>query len=88
MNGKVSQAEEDAHVAREAAEKAKEKATQSREQAITAEEVAAKAREEAMRYKDEPVDLDRGKRLVESDLVAARSNYARLKEALMNSEIA
>jgi hypothetical protein len=35
------------------------------------EEAAAKAREEAVRYKGEAIDLDKGKRLVESDLAAA-----------------
>ena len=88
INGKVSQAEEDAHVAREATEKAKEEAAQSREQAVSAEEAAAKAREEVARYKDEVVELDKGKRLMESELAAARSNYARMKEALLNNEIA
>jgi len=79
MNGKVSRAEEDAHVAREAVEKAKEEVAQSRDQAISTEEAAAKAREEAARYKDEAVELDRGKRLIESDLATARSSYAGLK---------
>ena len=44
---------------------------QSREQAALFEEAAAKAREEAVRYKGEAIDLDKGKRLVESDLAAA-----------------
>ena len=88
MNGKVSRAEEDAHVAREAVEKAKEEVAQSREQAISTEEAAAKAREEAARYKDEAVELDRGKRLIESDLATARSSYAGLKVAHLKSEIA
>jgi len=71
MNGKVSRVEEDAHVAREAAEKAKEEAARSREQAVSAEEAAAKAREESAWYKGEVIELDKGKRLVESDLAAA-----------------
>jgi hypothetical protein len=80
--------EEDTHVAREALEKAKEESTQSREQAVSAEEAAAKAREEAARYEDEAVELDKGKRLVESELAAAQSSYAGVKEALLKSEIA
>jgi hypothetical protein len=88
MNGKVTRAEVDAHVTREAAEKAKEEAAQSKEQAITAEEAAAKALEEAVRYKDEAVEMDKGKRLIESDLAAAQSAYGGLKEALLKSEIA
>jgi len=88
MDGMVSRAEEEAHVAREAAENAKEEATQSKEQAISAEEATAKAWEEAARYKDEVVELDRGKRIVESDLAATQSAYAGLKEAHLKSKIA
>jgi len=69
-------------------EKAKEKAAQSREQAASIEEAAAKAQEEAARYKGEAIDLDKGKRLLESDLAAAWSNSAGLKEELLKSEIA
>jgi len=69
-------------------EKAKEEAAQTKEQAISAEEAAAKAREEATQYKDEAVKLDKGKKLIELDLAAARSAYAGLKEALLKSEIA
>jgi len=43
MNGKVSQAEEDAQVAREASEKAKEEAAWSREKVVSVKEAAAKA---------------------------------------------
>jgi tetratricopeptide (TPR) repeat protein len=88
LNGTVYQGEEDAHVAKEVVEKAQDEAAQSREQAASAEETAAKAWEEAARYKGEAIDLDKGKRLVESDLAATQSNYARLKEALLKSEIA
>jgi len=59
-----------------------------REQAASAEEAAAKAREKAARYKGEAIELYKGKRLVESDLAAAQSNYTRMKEALLTSEIA
>jgi hypothetical protein len=43
MNGKVSWAEEDAHVTQEAVEKVKEEAAQSREQTVSAKEAATKA---------------------------------------------
>jgi hypothetical protein len=56
--------------------------------AALAREAAAKAQEEAAQYKDEAIDLDKVKRLVESDLAAARRKYAGLKEELLNSEIA
>ena len=36
----------------------------------------------------EAIELDRGKRLIESDLAAAQSSYAGLKEAHLKSEIA
>jgi hypothetical protein len=49
MDSKVSWVEEDAHVAREATEKAKEEVAQSKEQAVLAEEAADKAWEEAAR---------------------------------------
>jgi chromosome segregation ATPase len=52
------------------------------------EEVASKAREEAARCKGEAIELDKEKRLVESDLAAAWSNYAGMKEALLTTEIA
>ena len=55
---------------------------------VKGEEAAAKAREEAAWYKGEAIDLDKGKRLVESDLAAVRSNYVGLKEALLKSELA
>jgi len=87
MGSKVSRAEEDVHVAQEATEKTKEEASQSKEQPVSAEEVAMKAWEEVARYKDEAVELDKGKRLVESDLAAAKSAYGRLKEALLKSKI-
>jgi len=87
MNGKVSRAEQDAHVAREAAENAKEEAAQSKDQAVSAEEAATKAREEAAWYKDKAIELDKGKRLVESDLAAAQSTYGGVKEVLLKSEI-
>ena len=87
MNGEVSCAEEDAQVAREATKKAKEEATRSREQAVSTEEAAAKAREEAARYKGTAAELDKEKRLVESDLAAAWSAYGGVKEALLTSEI-
>ena len=38
-------------------------------------------------YKDEAIELDKGKRLVESDLAAALSNYVVLKGELLKSEI-
>jgi hypothetical protein len=79
--------EEGAHVTKEVIEKAQEEAAQSREQAASTEEAVAKAREEAARYKGEAIDLDKGKRLVESDLAAAWSNYVGLKEVLLKSEI-
>ena len=79
--------EEGAHVTKEVTEKAQEEAAQSREQAASTEEAVAKAREEAARYKGEAIDLDKGKRLVESDLAAAWSNYVGLKEVLLKSEI-
>ena len=88
MNGKVYQAEEDARVEKEAVEKAQEEAAQSREETATAKEAATKAQEEASRYKGEAVELDKGKRLVESDLAVARGNYSGLKEELLKSEIA
>ena len=88
LNGKIYRVEEEAHVAKEAAEKAHEEALRFREQAASAEEAAAKAREEVARYKGEAIELDKRKRLVESDLADARSNYARMKEALLTSEIA
>jgi chromosome segregation ATPase len=88
MDSKVSQAEEVARVAREAVEKVKDEAAQSKELAVSAGEAAAKAWEEAARYKDKAIELDKGKRLVESDLAAARSAYGRVKEALLKSEIA
>jgi len=53
-----------------------------------AEEAAAKAREEAARYKGATVELDKEKRLVESDLEAARSSFAGVKEALLMSKVA
>jgi len=65
-----------------------EEAAQSKEQAISTEEAAAKAREEAARYKGATAELDKEKRLVESDLAAARSAYGGVKEALPVSEIA
>ena len=77
--------EEDARAAQEAAEKAKWEAAQSKEQAASAKE--AQAQEEVARYKGEAIELDKGKRLAESDLVATRGNYARLKEELLRSEI-
>ena len=40
MNGKVHQAEEDARVTKEAAEKAQEEAARSRDEATSAKEVA------------------------------------------------
>ena len=86
-NEKVYQAEEDAHVAKEAAEKAQKEATQSREQAASAEEVVAKAQEEAAQYKGEAIELDKGKRKVELDLATSRGNYAGLKEEQLKSEI-
>jgi len=88
LNGKIYRVEEEAHVAKEATEKAHEEALRFREQAASAEEAAAKAREEVARYKGEAIELDKRKRLVESDLADARSNYARMKEALLTSEIA
>ena len=88
MNSEVSRVEEDAQVAREAAEKAKGEAAWSREQALSAEEAAAKAWEEAARYKGAAAELDKEKRLVDSDLAAARSAYGGVKEALLTSEIA
>jgi chromosome segregation ATPase len=88
MNEKVYQVVEDARFAKEATEKAQGEATQSREQAASSEEAAIKAQEEAARYKGEAIKLDKGKRLIESDLAAARHNYAGLKEELLKSEIA
>jgi hypothetical protein len=44
--------------------------------------------EEAARYKGVAVELDKEKRLVESDLTTARGAYGRIKEALLKSEIA
>ena len=86
-SGKVYQAEEDARIAKEAMEKAQEEATQSRERATSAKEAVAKAREEGARYKNEAIELDKGKRLVELDLVSARGNYAGLKEEFLKSEL-
>jgi len=40
------------------------------------------------RYKDEVVQLDKGKRQVEADLATARENYAGLKVELLDSTIA
>ena len=80
--------EEDARVTKEAAEKAQEEATRSKEETALAEEATAKAREEVERYKGDAIELDKGKRQVESDLAAARGNYAWLKEELLMSEIA
>ena len=53
-----------------------------------AKEATVKAREEAARYKDEAIELVQGKRQVESDLAAARGNFAGLKEELLRREIA
>ena len=88
MNGKLHQAEEDACVTKEAIEKAQEEAAQSRDEAASAKQVVVKAREEATRYKDQAIELDKGKRQVETDLAAARGNYAGIKEELLKSEIA
>ena len=53
-----------------------------------AEEAATKAQEEATRYKGTAAELDREKRLVDSDLVTDRSAYRGIKEELLKSEIA
>jgi len=84
----VSRAEEDSHVAQEATEKAKEEAVQLREQSVSVEEAAAKAWEVVALYKGATAELDKEKRLVESDLAVARSAYGRVKEALLTSKIA
>jgi len=77
MGSKVSRAEEDAQVARKALERAKE-------EDVLAEEVATKA----ARYKGVATELDKEKRLVESDLVAVQNAYHRIKEEHLKSEIA
>ena len=61
---------------------------QSREQVVLAEEVATKAREEAVHYKVVAAELDKEKRLVESDLVAVRDAYCGIKEEHLKSKIA
>ena len=88
MDSKVSQAEGDAQVAREASEKAKEEAVQSRERTISAEEGATKVQEDAARYKGAATELYKEKSLVELYLVAAQNAYRGIKEELLTSEIA
>jgi len=88
MDSKVSRAEEDAQTAWEATEKIKEEAARSREQAALVEEAASKAREEAARYKGLAAELDKEKRLIESNLVAARDAFHGIKKEHLSSELA
>ena len=87
VNGKVYRVEEDARVAKEVVQKAQEETAQSKEQCALAEEASAKAQEQASRYKGKAIELDKGKRQVESDLAAARGNYTGLKEEVLKSKI-
>jgi len=88
MDSKVSQAEGDARVDREATEKTKKEAAQSRERVVSAKEAATKAQEEVVRYEGMAAELDKEKSLIESDLAAAQSTYRGVKEELLNNEIA
>jgi chromosome segregation ATPase len=87
MDSKASRVEEDAQVTREASEKAKEETARLREHVILAEEAASNAREEAEHYKGAATELDKEKRLVESDLIAIRDAYHGIKEEHLKSEI-